>query len=700
VFHSAHTTCLIAVGIPALIVGNARFLDSLHLPRAAQRTTVTPVAAPDSGLHPVIPSVTHFVAKDDADPVREKVELAKKMFAEEMEKFRAAVGNALTVRVAEIEANPAEVAYHRGQEAVRKAVLAHFDRQEEAARRDGDKKRVDAVKTARIEFHERGALPVSLPEDIRKLKAAQDAGRTDAMKRMKALEEATATRDAFEKQGEMPGEIPVEARKIETQARTRLEAAYELAIKEYTRARRDDDAEAMERELEMLKPATTAGPYAARQGPDKARWLKRFGGDDKTEAAVGRALSWLAKQQNRAGHWEFDGSQKGDKVAATGMCLLPFLAAGETHTTGRNYKKNVAAGIAYLQSQLGETGQFKGAGMYTQAIGTLALCETAGMTGDDKVRKSAAKAVGYIVRAQAGNGSWGYSAGQAGDTSIVGWQIQALQSARFAGIPVPDKAFRNAESFLESVSDSGATYGYRTKVATATLTAVGLLCRQYISKWDAQNPLLARGVDYLWKQIPPQEGDFNMYYYYYATQVVHFFDGPAWHRDWNPKMRDVLLKKQVTDETTGARAAEIGSWLKDNGFIGSNCGKVGTTALACLTLEVYYRHATATSPKGPARADPPARKEPTLTKDPAPMPEPVKTNPTVEPKSVPADAAEARDEKAASGMLALVRPLLKNPDRRDFALQQLRQVVRQYPKTEAAQEAQKLLKQYQAPTKP
>jgi hypothetical protein len=327
-----------------------------------------------------------------------------------------------------------------------------------------------------------------------------------------------------------------------------------------------------------------------RTGATKEKLLRSGGGNDETEAAVGRALVWLAKQQHLAeGSWEFDGSHKGDKVAATGLCLLPFLAAGETHVTGKKYKKNVAGGLAYLKSQLGPSGQFKGAGMYTQAIGTVALCEAAGMTQDDAVKRQAKAAVDFIVRAQAGNGSWGYSAGEAGDTSIVGWQIQALKSARLANIPVPDKAFKQAESFLESVSDSGATYGYRTKGATHTLTAVGLLCRQYMG-WTPRNPSLARGVDFMWKQFPPQEGDWNLYYYYYATQVMHFFDGPTWHRDWNPKMRGILLEKQITDKTPGAKPSEVGSWPKDNGFIGSSCGKVGSTALACLTLEVYYRH--------------------------------------------------------------------------------------------------------------
>ena len=35
-----------------------------------------------------------------------------------------------------------------------------------------------------------------------------------------------------------------------------------------------------------------------------------------------------------------------------------------------------------------------------------------------------------------------------------------------------------------------------------------------------------------------------MYYYYYATQVVHFYGGTDWHGNWNPKMRDWLIQSQ------------------------------------------------------------------------------------------------------------------------------------------------------------
>ena len=150
------------------------------------------------------------------------------------------------------------------------------------------------------------------------------------------------------------------------------------------------------------------------------------GGNDETERAVGRGLIWLAKQQHKDGYWEFDGSHKDSRVAATGLCLLPFFGAGENHVNAKRYKNELVKGVAYLKSQIKDDGSFEKAGMYEQAIGTIALCEAYGMTGDEQLQKTATQAVDFIVKAQGGNGSWGYAAGNAGDTSILGWQMQAL----------------------------------------------------------------------------------------------------------------------------------------------------------------------------------------------------------------------------------------------------------------------------------
>ena len=333
-----------------------------------------------------------------------------------------------------------------------------------------------------------------------------------------------------------------------------------------------------------------------RSGATKIANLKAGGGNSATEAAVARALIWLDKQQNKAnGSWKYEGSHASDNIAATGMALLPFLAAGQTHkvAAGNKYKETVEKGLTFVVSQQLPAGNFRGSGgMYSHAIAAIAICEAYGMTGDkSKLLLPAKKAIEYIIKAQGSDGSWGYSAGANGDTSIVGWQIQALQSARMCkDIGVPAQTLDKAKKFLDKVAEGSkkSAYGYTdNKNTSPTLSSVGLLCRYYVDGWGPVHPGMADGVDRLRKQWMPTETRFDMYYYYYATQIMHFHEGDVWHKDWNPKMRDMLLKLQ----TSGKNNDKLdGSWDPDKSMIGSSCGRLGTTCLPTLTLEVYYRH--------------------------------------------------------------------------------------------------------------
>src|SRR5205085_3532932 len=181
-------------------------------------------------------------------------------------------------------------------------------------------------------------------------------------------------------------------------------------------------------------------------------------------------------------------------------------------------------------------------GMYSHAIATIALCEAYGMTGDKtKLLYPCQRAVGFILSAQGVNGSWGYGPKQTGDTSIVGWQIQALKSAeQCRDLTIDRKALDKARRFLDSVSDSSkkATYGYTTPPGApgTALTAVGLLCRYYLDGWGPVHPGMAEGVRGLVTRRPPNKNQFDMYYYYYATQVVHFHEGEVWQQVWKPQM--------------------------------------------------------------------------------------------------------------------------------------------------------------------
>jgi hypothetical protein len=326
-----------------------------------------------------------------------------------------------------------------------------------------------------------------------------------------------------------------------------------------------------------------------RSGATKDALLRAGGGNTESEAAVARGLVWLSKVQKSDGRWAIDGEHKDDYIAATGIGLLPFLAAGQTHKPGKEqkYNKTVKNALTFLLGQL-KNGHFGSAGMYSQAIATISICEAYGMTLDPQLKGPAQSAVNYIVAAQGKDGSWGYTAGTEGDTSIVGWQIQALKSGKLSGLTVPDEAFKKAGQFLDKVAgQSGATYGYRDKSdAGGNLTAVGLLSRQYMG-WGPNNPSLGKGVEVL-KTLSPK-GPWNMYYYYYATQVVHFYGGKDWDDGkgggWNPPMRDWLVATQVK-----AKGPNEGSWDPKEDTIGKAGGRLMTTALCLLTLEVYYRH--------------------------------------------------------------------------------------------------------------
>jgi hypothetical protein len=356
--------------------------------------------------------------------------------------------------------------------------------------------------------------------------------------------------------------------------------------------------------------AIASGGFVGRSGATKSQLLRAGGGNEESERAVARGLAWLARQQKPNGSWVFDGGSSGDTVASTGMCLLPFLAAGETHKAGKKYQQTVLRGLQFLATLQRSDGGFNGAGitMYSHGIATIALNEAYGMTKDKSTQLrpgvsllvAAQAATNFIVQKQGTDGSWGYAPGSTGDTSIVGWQIQALKAGILSkDIVVPDGTITKAIQFLDKVSSGSrkAVYGYTAPNGApgTSLTAVGLLCRYYVSKWGPGNAGLAEGVEGLIKRGPTKAPAVpDMYYYYYSTQVVHFADGPEW-KDWNEGpmkngkreggMRDWLIALQ--DRKEGPNS---GSWATDGAIIGGSCGRIGTTALSLLTLEVYYRH--------------------------------------------------------------------------------------------------------------
>lgn len=384
-------------------------------------------------------------------------------------------------------------------------------------------------------------------------------------------------------------------------------AADLLATAEDQHAR---DLPQYERVRAALTSTSMARMFEGRDPRVRTQVVLAEGGSMYTEAAVAQGLRWLSRHQAEDGHWSFDEfDEHGDcnercnglghgrsDTGATGLALLPLLGAGQTHTRGI-YKNHVGRGLAWLVKAQKSNGDLRGEGtgrMYAHGIAAIALCEGYALSQDTRLRAPAQRAVDFIVKAQhtgsrGGSGGWRYDPGQPGDTSVVGWQLMALRSGRMAGLRVPDEVFERASNFLDHVQhgEHGGLYAYqRGRSPEPAMIAEGLLCRQYLG-WPADHPGLDEGVTYLLEYELPSVHDPNIYYWYYATQVMHHVGGPAWEQ-WNNSMREALVRLQ------NRRGHEAGSWDPMGGAIGGHDVHVGgrlyMTALAICTLEVYYRH--------------------------------------------------------------------------------------------------------------
>ncbi|MEO0530072.1 MAG: prenyltransferase/squalene oxidase repeat-containing protein, partial [Planctomycetota bacterium] len=307
-------------------------------------------------------------------------------------------------------------------------------------------------------------------------------------------------------------------------------------------------------------PSITPGAALTGRTPGrKEALLKALGGTAVTEAAVLEGLKWLDRVQNKKdGGWSLVGKYANgvaetqeNREAATAMALLAFQGAGKLPTNARSdFGVTVARGWRWLLKRQQPDGSFFHRGgpnhrFYTHAQCTIALCELLAMTGDEKYRQPATKAIDYLIQTQSDRGGWRYNPGVQSDLSVTGWVLMALKSGRMAGIPVPSPVFSRIEGFLDEVSRSdplvraprGSRYVYEApdvfnREAVPTLTSVGLLCREYLG-WPASDRRIKTGIDFLLTHPPEwRRGKQDVYYWYYATQACLHAGGPNWPK-WN-----------------------------------------------------------------------------------------------------------------------------------------------------------------------
>ncbi len=351
--------------------------------------------------------------------------------------------------------------------------------------------------------------------------------------------------------------------------------------------------------------------YRGRLDQERLQLALANGGNERTEAAIENALAWLAAHQSADGRWnaaaygagqeqkvlghDRQGAGADADTGITGLALLSFLGAGHTHFAGP-YRQQVQRGLEFLLAQQTADGCLAGeaqvfSAMYCHGIAFLALSESYAMTGDQRLRRYVELAQHYTLQTQIPHdGGWRYQRGDTqGDMSQFGWQVMALRSAELGGIPIPPEAERRMLVFLQNVSSGqfGGKASYRVGTRPSrTMTAEALACRFFL-----QAPLRPGQVEeasqFLLEE-PPGADLVNLYYWYYATLALHQLQGPRWET-WNARLQEQLLARQ---ELQGPQA---GSWAPHTVW-GGYGGRVYSTAMATLSLEVYYRYLPMYSP--------------------------------------------------------------------------------------------------------
>ena len=175
---------------------------------------------------------------------------------------------------------------------------------------------------------------------------------------------------------------------------------------------------------ESVRTAVTPFPVAAKAGRGL---VASAGGTQHGESAVASALKWLAAHQMPDGGWSFGHrlcpgcqgkcSNPGDlaeaRNAATGLALLAYLGAGQTHEDGK-YQSQVKAGLDYLVNHAkvdknGGSLYETGGRMYSHGICSIAMCEAYAMTHDKELFAPAQRALDFIGNAQDPvGGGWRY----------------------------------------------------------------------------------------------------------------------------------------------------------------------------------------------------------------------------------------------------------------------------------------------------
>jgi hypothetical protein len=316
---------------------------------------------------------------------------------------------------------------------------------------------------------------------------------------------------------------------------------------------------------------------------------------DKDGEVVYQGLDFLIKNQRADGHWEDEGGHHAATTALAGLALVMErklkFEDDRPITHDKKYAASIRKAVDWLmaRSRAGRDGLIfsehpsETAGyMQGHGLATVFLAGAYRQEPREDLAEVLTRAVKYTARAQSSQGGWYHTSRVEGhdfaDVSETAVQIQALQAAENAAIPVPAEVLGAAQEYLKkALGEPGEKAGAARDRSRLADDAAGLVnClfpdNRYRGMRDEQGE---KWLQYCQSAVPMrrdiQFGRDELTHYYYA-QALRSQDGKTW-TDYHTAMVEHLKSCQNED----------GSWPVAEG---SSIGRVSATALWCVVLQV------------------------------------------------------------------------------------------------------------------
>jgi hypothetical protein len=360
----------------------------------------------------------------------------------------------------------------------------------------------------------------------------------------------------------------------------------------------------------------TAAPSSADQSTRDRTPTNVLSPDEwkRVDAAVQRALTWLASQQRTDGSFPtIDRGQPG----VTSLCVMAFMAHGLSPGKGK-YGRQLDSATDYVLRCQKESGLITLVGpdgprisrtvvhdigvaaAYNHGISSLTLSELYGTTKPDKsnrLQTVISKAIRATLDMQrwpkdreVDRGGWRYLNDfnrEDSDLSITGWQLKFLRSARNAGFDVSQQSIDDAVAYVRrTFSEQYGAFGYAAgdhyDFRSRGMAGAGILALAHAGFHNA--PEASRTGQWIlnynfdaYNTIEPftQSWSNDRYHYglFMCCQGMYQLGGRYWD-EFFPRAARTLLANQKPD----------GSWPAESHFHDARFGNAYTTALVVLSL--------------------------------------------------------------------------------------------------------------------